>query len=155
MCFVYTNKRSACVQTNPLPPEFHHLQQGELKALEELRAKEEEAERIAKETEALARREARRSSEDYDADAMGDTVMRYLKMVRRNSKSVDQKKAERFRMMNYDPTLRNIKSKYVHNAGSLDSIQHIGIQCGDSLVKILKMCQTPIEPSIKKHRKET
>merc|ERR1719225_2261659 len=103
---------------------------------------------MAQESEALAKREAmRKSSEDYDAAAMGETVMRYLKMVRRNSKSVDQKKAERFRSMNYDPTLRNIKSKYVHNAGSLDCIQHIGIQCGDSLIKILKQCHTPIEPS--------
>ena len=150
----YINRRNVSVQTDPLPPEFQHLMQGELKALEELKAKEDEAERM-KESEALARREARRSSEDYDAAAMGETVMRYLKMVRRNSKSVDQKKAERFRSMNYDPTLRNIKSKYVHNAGSLDCIQHIGIQCGDSLIKILKQCHTPIEPSkTTKRRKE-
>ena len=48
--------------------------------------------------------------------------------------------------MNYDPTLRNIKSKYVHNAGPLESqLQHVAIQCGDSLIKILKMCHTPIE----------
>ena len=142
---VYCNRRNAGVQTDPLPPEFQHLRQGELKALEELKEKEEEAQRIAQESALLAKREARRHSEDYDAAAMGDTVMRYLKMVRRNSKSVDQKKAERFRCLNYDPTLRNIKSKYVHNAGSLDSIQHIGIQCGDSLIKILKMCHTPVE----------
>ena len=153
---VYTNRRNVSCQTEPLPPEFHHLLQGELKALEELKAKEDEAARIAQESEALAKREARRSSEDYDAAAMGDTVMRYLKMVRRNSKSVDQKKAERFRSMNYDPTLRNIKSKYVHNAGSLDCVQHVGTQCGDSLINILKMCHTPIEPSRKKtdRRKE-
>ena len=153
---VYTNRRNVSCQTEPLPPEFQHILQGELKALEELKAKEDEAARIAQESQALAKREARRSSEDYDAAAMGDTVMRYLKMVRRNSKSVDQKKAERFRSMNYDPTLRNIKSKYVHNAGSLDCTQSVGIQCGDSLINILKMCHTPIEPSRKKtdRRKE-
>ena len=151
-----TNKRNAGIQTDPLPPEFSHLQQGEVKALEDLKAKEEEAARIAQESEALKRREARRNSEDYDA-AMGDTVMRYLKMVRRNSKSVDQKKAERFRSMNYDPTLRNIKSKYSQNTGTSECLQHIGIQCGDSLIKVLKMCHTPVEPSREKtkRRKET
>ena len=94
----------------------------------------------------MARREARRSSEDYDSAAMGETVMRYLKMVRRNSKSADMKKADRFRMMNYDPTLRNIRPKYVHNESTLNSTQHIGIQCGESLIKILKMCHTQVEP---------
>ena len=145
---VFTNKISVSIQTDPLPPEFVHIQQGELKALEELRQKKEEEERlrIAQESEALARREARRSSEDYDSAAMGETVMRYLKMVRRNSKSADMKKADRFRMMNYDPTLRNIRPKYVHNENTLNSTQHIGVQCGESLIKILKMCHTAVEP---------
>merc|ERR1719445_1434141 len=56
------------------------------------------------------------------------------------------KKAERFRNMNYDPTLRNIRPKYVHNESTLNSTQHIGIQCGESLIKILKMCHTQVEP---------
>ena len=143
---VFTNKISVSIQTDPLPPEFVHIQQGELKALEELRQKKEEEDRIAQESEALARREARRTSEDYDSAAMGETVMKYLKMVRRNSKSADMKKAERFRNMNYDPTLRNIRPKYVHNESTLNSTQHIGIQCGESLIKILKMCHTQVEP---------
>ena len=55
--------------------------------------------------------------------------MRYLKMVRRNSKSVDQKKADRFKSMNYDPTLRNIKSKYVHmEQQAVDQNKHVSIQ---------------------------
>ena len=149
----YINKRNISCQTDPLPAEFYHLQQGELKALEELRQREED-ERIAQESEALAKREAmRKNSEDYDAAAMGDTVMRYLKMVRRNSKSVDQKKAERFRSMNYDPTLRNIKSKYVHTHQTIEAQQHIGVQCGDSLVKILKLCETPIDPPREKAKR--
>ena len=148
---VFTNKISVSIQTDPLPPEFVHIQAGELKVLEELRQKKEEEEerlRIAQESEALARREAaRRSSELYeDSAAMGETVMRYLKMVRRNSKSADMKKADRFRMMNYDPTLRNIRPKYVHNENTLNSTQHIGVQCGESLIKILKMCHTAVEP---------
>ena len=76
--------------------------------------------------------------EELEAAMMGDSVMRYLKIVRRNSKTSDQvmsrlkqsksksmdefynplgdfqKKAERFRSMNYDPTLRNIKAKYLN-----------------------------------------
>jgi len=150
---VFTNKRNMSVQTDPLPSEFYHLQEGEFKELEELKRREEE-ERIAQETEALAKREAmRKNSEDCDAAAMGDTVMRYLKMVRRNSKSVDQKKAERFRSMNYDPTLRNIKSKYMHSQQTIESQQHIGIQCGDSLVKLLKLCETPIDPPREKPKR--
>ena len=152
---LYT-RRSMSIQTDPLPPEFFVLQEEERKRREEeeeRRRREEEDERlasIAEESAALARKEARRSS--VDGDAMGDTVMRYLKMVRRNSKSADHKKAERFRSMNYDPTLRNIKSKYVAVEEEA-RWKHVAIQCGDPLIDILKQCDTPVEPGKPKWRR--
>ena len=130
----FTNKRNMIIQTDPLPPEFYELLAEEEKRLEKERQQEEE-DKIAKETEALAKREARRASEEYDPATMGETVMRYLKMVRRNSKSVDQKKAERFRSMNYDPTLRNIKPKYVQAQSQGEALRHEACQCGDSLIR--------------------
>jgi hypothetical protein len=150
---VLYRQRSMSVQTDPLPAEFFLLQEEEQRQEEERRRREEEEERlasIAEETAALARKEARRNS--AEGDAMGDTVMRYLKMVRRNSKTADHKKAERFRSMNYDPTLRNIKSKYV-SVEAEERWKHVGIQCGESLIGLLKKCTTPVEPSKPKRRR--
>ena len=133
----FSNKRNMIIQTDPLPPEFYEILAEEEKRLGKERQQEEE-DKIAKETEALAKREARRTSEDYDPATMGETVMRYLKMVRRNSKTVDQKKAERFRSMNYDPTLRNIKSKYdqtKQEQNQAEALKHEACQCGDSLIR--------------------
>ncbi len=47
--------------------------------------------------------------EELEAAMMGSSVMRYLKMVRRNSKTSDQTKSERFRSINYDQPLMNNK----------------------------------------------
>jgi hypothetical protein len=192
----FSNKCNVSIQTDPLPQEFFVLQAAEVQEEKGVRhnrkmAEEEEQqmERIAQETAALAKREQqRRASEDVTAPpggssqmpSTGDTVMRYLKMVRRNSKSVDQKKADRFRSMNYDPTLRNIKPKYNQAPVTLQStvslsladqlpsplhqpfsqaqsstastsssaalLQHVGVQCDDSLLRLLRLCQTPVDP---------
>merc|ERR1712016_225214 len=78
---------------------------------------------------------------------MGDSVMRYMKMVRRNSKQQDQKKAERFRSMNYDPTLRNIKAKYLNKEEDVPGFKKsMEVQVGESLLELLKKCKTPILP---------
>ncbi|XP_023321887.1 uncharacterized protein LOC111696508 [Eurytemora carolleeae] len=142
----FSTKRNICIQTDHLPLEFFELQ-----AKEDARLKvesQDEDDKIAQETTALAKRESRRTSEDYDPATMGETVMRYLKMVRRNSKSVDQKKAERFRSMNYDPTLRNIKSKNINLPNEVLSLKHEYAQCEESFIRLLKLCQTPVEPPI-------
>ena len=152
----YYRNRSMSVQTDALPQEFIDLWEEETKRREEEaeRLRREEEERrlasIAEESAALARKEARRNSSD--GDAMGDTVMRYLKLVRRNSKTADHKKAERFRSMNYDPTLRNIKSKYV-SVEEEERFKNVSIQCGESLISILKLCETPVEPAKPKRRR--
>lgn len=53
----------------------------------------------------------RRSSVDNDdiSQSVSDTIKRYLRMARK--KSVDSDKADRFKRVNYDRTLRNIKAK--------------------------------------------
>ena len=103
------------IQTDPLPEEFFRLQEEEQRRIEEEKRRKEEEERLRKEAEEKAQREL----EAAEATMMGDSVMRYSKMLRRNSKTSDQKKAERFRGMNYDPTLRNIKAKYLHKEETL------------------------------------
>lgn len=123
------------VQTDPIPEEFFRLQEEEKRREEEERKRKEEEERLAREAE----------ERELEA-AMGDSVMRYLKMVRRNSKSSDQKKAERFRSMNYDPTLRNIKAKYLNKEENVEGFKKsMEVQVGESLLDLLKKMQTPIE----------
>lgn len=131
----FSNKRNMIIQTDPLPNEFYELQAQEEEHPGAER-RQEEGEKVGQESPTLSKREYRRASEDYDPATMGETFMRYLKMVRRNSKSVDQKKVERFRSMNYDPTLRNIKSKYVHipSPGEVPC-KHTATQCDDSLIR--------------------
>ncbi len=138
-----TKTRNIHIQTDPMPDEFYRLQEEELRRLEEERRREEE-ERLRKEEEERLAKE----QEEKELEAMmGDSVMRYMKMVRRNSKSSDQKKAERFRSMNYDPTLRNIKAKYLNKEENVEGFKKsIEVQVGESLLELLKKCQTPVDP---------
>ncbi|XP_072945402.1 uncharacterized protein RhoGAP102A isoform X2 [Epargyreus clarus] len=57
------------------------------------------------------RRPRRRSSVDHDdvSQSVSDTIKRYLRMARK--KSVDADKADRFKRINYDKNLRNIKPR--------------------------------------------
>ena len=88
---------------------------------------------------------AREAEERELEAAMGDSVMRYLKMVRRNSKTSDTKKAKNFRTMNYDPTLRNIKAKYLNKEENLEGVKKsMEVQVGESLLELLRKMQTPI-----------
>ncbi|XP_037070183.1 uncharacterized protein LOC119091487 [Pollicipes pollicipes] len=47
-------------------------------------------------------------------DRFGDKLSRYLKMARRDSATRDKDKKDRFKTVNYDKTLRNIKSKRIN-----------------------------------------
>ena len=124
------------IQTEPVPEEFFRLREEEKRKEEEERKRKEEEERLARE------------AEEKELEAMmGDSVMRYMKMVRRNSKQQDQKKAERFRSMNYDPTLRNIKAKYLNKEEDVPGFKKsMEVQVGESLLELLKKCKTPILP---------
>lgn len=81
----------------------------------ELRKCEEEYKKIAAEREEESREmkhtSRRRSSVDNDdvSQSVSDTIKRYLRMARK--KSVDSDKADRFKRVNYDRNLRNIKAK--------------------------------------------
>lgn len=76
---------------------------------------EEEYKKILSEREEEAREvkhgSRRRSSVDNDdvSQSVSDTIKRYLRMARK--KSVDSDKADRFKRVNYDRNLRNIKAK--------------------------------------------
>ena len=136
-------RRSCGVQTDPLPEEYYRLVEEQKRREEEEKRKREEEERLAREAEEKERKEM----EELEAAMMGDSVMRYLKMVRRNSKTSDQKKAERFRGMNYDPTLRNIKAKYLNKEEMVEGYKKsFECQVGESLLALLLQCQTPVEP---------
>ena len=136
--------RSLGIQTDPIPEEFFRLQEEEQRRIEEEKRRKEEEERLAKEAEERARREL----EEAEATMMGDSVMRYMKMVRRNSKTSDQKKAERFRSMNYDPTLRNIKAKYLMKEELIEGFKKsMEVQVGESLLALLNQCKTPVDPT--------
>ncbi|XP_059080446.1 uncharacterized protein LOC131878482 isoform X2 [Tigriopus californicus] len=133
---------NVAMQTEPLPEEYYRL-------VEEERRQKEEEERLAREAEEKAQREL----DEEEANMMGDSVMRYLKMVRRNSKSNDHKKANRFRSMNYDPTLRNIKAKYLYKEDYIEGMKHCETQAGDPMVYLLKRIKTPVDPTPDAQRK--
>lgn len=133
---------NVAMQTEPLPEEYYRL-------VEEERRQKEEEERLAREAEEKAQREL----DEEEANMMGDSVMRYLKMVRRNSKSNDHKKANRFRSMNYDPTLRNIKAKYLYKEDHIEGMKHCETQAGDPMVYLLKRIKTPVDPTPDAQRK--
>lgn len=79
------------------------------KAEEEYRKILAEREEENRENRLLSPR--RRSSVDHDdvSQSVSDTIKRYLRMARK--KSVDSDKADRFKRVNYDRNLRNIKAK--------------------------------------------
>lgn len=94
--------RDFCTQTLPIPEEV--LKQVEEDYRKFLAEKEEEE----KETKTSFRR---KSSVDHDdvSQSVSETIKRYLRMARK--KSVDTDKVDRFKRVNYDRNLRNIKAK--------------------------------------------
>lgn len=84
---------------------------------------EEEAREAAKMTSPR-----RRSSVDHDdvSQSVSDTIKRYLRMARK--KSSDAEKADRFKRINYDKNLRNIKAKNVVDSPSEDDDTNKGCQ---------------------------
>lgn len=96
------------------------------------------------------RRPRRRSSVDHDdvSQSVSDTIKRYLRMARK--KSVDADKTDRFKRINYDKNLRNIKPR---QPGEVDDDgPHKGCQTEDSWILNYKDLQfasvvsTPTSP---------
>ncbi|XP_044578820.1 uncharacterized protein LOC123261303 [Cotesia glomerata] len=80
----------------------------------------------------------RRSSVDIDdvSPSVSDTIKRYLRMARK--KSIDADKADRFKRVNYDRNLRNIKAKGEITKPGDDSGNNKGCQTEDNWVGAYK-----------------
>ncbi|XP_044748073.1 uncharacterized protein LOC123309170 [Coccinella septempunctata] len=92
------------IQTLPIPEVV--LTKCEEEYKKELAARKEEEKTLSPRSTTR-----RRSSVDNDdiSQSVSDTIKRYLRMARK--KSVDSDKADRFKRVNYDRNLRNIKAK--------------------------------------------
>lgn len=124
------SKITKITQTSKIHPDM-------MKVIEEkLKKKEEEPVKMTLKDPAKTPR--RKSSLDHDdvSPSVGDTIKRYLKMARK--KSIDTDKKDRFKTINYDENLRNIKPKgEISTIGNDDGL-HKGCQTEDSWIKVLK-----------------
>ncbi|KAH9638867.1 hypothetical protein HF086_012820 [Spodoptera exigua] len=92
----------------------------------------------------------RRSSVDHDdvSQSVSDTIKRYLRMARK--KSVDADKADRFKRINYDKNLRNIKPRLPSDVD--DDGPHKGCQTEEGWIMTYRELQfasvasTPTSP---------
>ncbi|XP_078049076.1 rho GTPase activating protein at 102A [Augochlora pura] len=109
------------VQTDPVPREV-------LDAI----LLEKEKEEAAQEKSASKTSGRRRSSVDNDdvSPSVSDTIKRYLRMARK--KSMDADKVDRFKRVNYDRNLRNIKAKGEITKMSDDDGNNKGCQTEDN-----------------------
>ncbi|XP_076620611.1 rho GTPase activating protein at 102A isoform X2 [Colletes latitarsis] len=109
------------VQTDPVPREV-------LDAILLEREKEESS----KESSSQKSSGRRRSSVDNDdvSPSVSDTIKRYLRMARK--KSMDADKVDRFKRVNYDRNLRNIKAKGETTKLSDDDGNNKGCQTEDT-----------------------
>nr|CAD7439070.1 unnamed protein product [Timema bartmani] len=129
------------VQTEPIPTNIMVAIEEEIKRERE---REENEERQTKLPTGMNRR---RSSVDHDdvSQSVSDTIKRYLKMARK--KSVDSDKADRFKRVNYDRNLRNIKAKgEITKPGDDDGLNK-GCQTDETwttAIKELKLDEVPI-----------
>lgn len=96
--------RSLGTQTLPIPESVLVKVEEDFKKAQDEKNEDE----VGKEVPKAARR---RSSVDNDdiSQSVSDTIKRYLRMARK--KSVDTDKVDRFKRVNYDRNLRNIKAK--------------------------------------------
>ncbi|KAF5286413.1 hypothetical protein FQR65_LT12593 [Abscondita terminalis] len=80
----------------------------------------------------------RRSSVDNDdvSQSVSETIKRYLRMARK--KSVDSNKADKFKRVNYDKNLRNIKAKGEITKPGDDDGLHKGCQTNDDWILYAK-----------------
>ncbi|CAG9571560.1 unnamed protein product [Danaus chrysippus] len=96
------------------------------------------------------RRPRRRSSVDHDdvSQSVSDTIKRYLRMARK--KSVDAEKTDRFKRINYDKNLRNIKPRQPGDVD--DDGPHKGCQTDEAWIltyrdlQFASVASTPTSP---------
>lgn len=112
------------VQTDPVPREV----------LDAILSEREKEEGSSKEPSGNKSSGRRRSSVDNDdvSPSVSDTIKRYLRMARK--KSMDADKVDRFKRVNYDRNLRNIKAKGEITKLSDDDGNSKGCQTDDNWV---------------------
>jgi len=119
-------------QTYPIPASVLVAIEDELKRVRESAAQEE------KEDRNTSGAGWRRSSVDNDdvSPSVSDTIKRYLRMARK--KSLDADKVDRFKRVNYDRNLRNIKPKGEITMPGDDDGLNKGCQPDESWITVLK-----------------
>jgi hypothetical protein len=120
------------VQTEPIPASVLVAIEDELKKARANAAQE------AKEEMNASGGGRRRSSVDNDdvSPSVSDTIKRYLRMARK--KSLDADKVDRFKRVNYDRNLRNIKPKGEITMPGDDDGLNKGCQPDESWIMVLK-----------------
>lgn len=119
------------VQTVPLEPELLILIEVEnRKKLDST----ETSDNLSKGSSKGLQRKASIENDDI-SPSVSDTIKRYLRMARK--KSVESDKVDRFKRVNYDPNIRNIKSKGEPDICEGDDTNR-SIQTDDSWVSALK-----------------
>lgn len=119
------------VQTVPLEPEVLGLIE------EENRRKLDSTETPDNPTKVPSKALQRKSSMENDdiSPSVSDTIKRYLRMARK--KSVESDKVDRFKRVNYDRNIRNIKGKGEPDISEGDETNK-SIQTDDSWLSVLK-----------------
>lgn len=120
------------IQTEPIPASVLVAIEDELKKSRACAVQEEKEEMN---TSGAGRR---RSSVDNDdvSPSVSDTIKRYLRMARK--KSLDADKVDRFKRVNYDRNLRNIKPKGELTMPGDDDGLNKGCQPDESWIAVLK-----------------
>ncbi|XP_063991807.1 uncharacterized protein Rhogap102a [Diachasmimorpha longicaudata] len=122
----------ACIQTDPVTKEV-------LDELKEIYA-EREREEVSLCPRDSGKNSRRRSSVENDdvSPSVSDTIKRYLRMARKKSSDVD--KTDRFKRVNYDRNLRNIKAKGEITKPGDDEDNSKGSQTETSWIVAYKDC---------------
>lgn len=122
-------------QTEAIPASVLVAIQDELKRLKLAKEAEQKAEEDQPKTKSHTRRSSVTDNDDV-SPSVGDTIKRYLRMARK--KSVDSDKVDRFKRVNYDKNIRNIKPKgEITQIGDDDGLDK-GSQTEESWVVALK-----------------
>nr|XP_018915447.1 PREDICTED: uncharacterized protein LOC109042921 [Bemisia tabaci] len=102
--------KEAGTQTEPISSSLQAYIEDELRKLKAMKQEAEEPRELISPRSPTGT-VTRRSSVDNDdiSPSVSDTIRRYLRMARK--KSIDSDKADRFKRVNYDKNIRNIKSK--------------------------------------------
>ncbi|XP_054265892.1 uncharacterized protein LOC128988541 [Macrosteles quadrilineatus] len=127
--------KTFATQTEAIPASVLVAIQDELKRLKLAKEAEQKVEEDKPKPKPYTRRSSVTDNDDV-SPSVGDTIKRYLRMARK--KSVDSDKADRFKRVNYDQNIRNIRPKgEITQIGDDDGLDK-GSQTEESWVVALK-----------------